>query len=77
MNQIVMMNVTSPSPESCVVDLSSELDLQKDAEGTLHKSPYVLKDGVIISFDFEDLDLTGEDPVAASDLFVVNKMIGF
>ena len=77
MNPNATMNVNTPSPESCVVDLRSELELQKEAERTSEKSPYVLKDDVITSFDFEDLNLTGQDAMEASDLFKVNYRIGF
>ena len=68
-----MTNVTTPSPESCVVNLNTVIDLQKDADDSPGKSPFVLRDDMVTNFNFDDLNLTGDDPVTASDLFKVSN----
>ena len=75
LNPSAMTKDTTPPSESCVVDLNSELELQKDDVSAVGKSHYTIRDNVITNFNFEELNLTGDDLVTASDLFKVSWKI--
>ena len=63
---------SSPPPQDYVVNLSSELELQKDVASSPQKPPLIVTKNVVTDSNFEELQLTGDDAAPASDLFKVS-----
>ena len=67
------MASSPPSPPDYVVNLSSDLELQKDVPSSPQKPPLIVTKNIVTDFNFEELQFTGDDAVPASELFKVSN----